>query len=138
MKGQYLAVEYVLFFAIGIAMVIGVYMTFTGIDTSVREDAVTMQLEKTGELIRDTTVNIYETGKRTNSTIMYDLKIPPKLSGHTYMITYKNGLNINSTQNSIIGAVLGLYNINIKAQNIIYSTKGTIRIKYEDKQVEWS
>jgi len=89
MKGQYLTVEYVIFFAIGIAMVIGIYLTFTNINTDLRQDAATMQLEKTNELIRDSIVNIYEAGNRTGADIItYELSIPPRLSGHTYVIKY--------------------------------------------------
>ena len=138
MKGQYLTVEYVLFFAIGTALVTGMYMTFSGINDSLAKDAATMQLEQTGEMIRDATVNVYQFGKRTNSKIAYDLEIPTKLSGHTYMILYRDGLNVNSTKNTRIGTTLSLYNINIKAPNIIYSTKGNIRITYSDNQVEFS
>ena len=137
MKGQYLTVEYVIFFAIGIAMIVGVYITFTGINEELRDQAVTMQLEKTNELIRDTIVNVYEAGTRTNSIIEYNLDIPTTLSGNTYGIKYTNGnLNVNSTQNLKIGSVLNLYSININAPNIIYSTKGEIKIRYEDNQVD--
>lgn len=136
MKGQYLAVEYVLFFAIGIVMVLGVYVTFSGINDNVREDSATIQLQKTGELIRGAIVNVYQTGKETDSTITYKLKIPARLSGHSYAIRYTDNLNINSTQNYKIGDTLSLYNININSPNIIYSTNGIINIKY-DSGVVW-
>ena len=135
MKGQYLTVEYVLFFAIGIAMVIGIYMTFININEEIRTGAVTMQLGKTGEYIRDHIVIIYEAGRRTDSKITYHLKVPSQLSGHIYVLKYSNGLNINSTQNYKIGDVLSLYNININSPNIIYSTNGVINIQYENNQV---
>ena len=135
MKGQYLTVEYVLFFAVGIAMVVGIYLTFVNINEEIRTDAVTMQLGKTGEYVRDHIVNIYEAGKRTDSKINYNLRIPSRLSGHTYLIKYTDKLNINSTQNYKIGDVLSLYNININSSNIIYSTNGVINIRYEDNQV---
>ena len=136
MKGQYLTVEYVIFFAIGIAMVIGIYLTFTNINTDLRQDAATMQLEKTNELIRDSIVNIYEAGNRTGADIItYELSIPPRLSGHTYVIKYDGNLNVNSTENYKIGSVLNVYSININSPNNIYSTKGEIIITYQDEQV---
>ena len=138
MKGQYLTIEYVLFFAIGIAMVVAVFYTFTTISNSTKTDASTVQMEKTGELIRDSIVNVYETGNRTNSTINYKLDIPPKLSGQVYTVQYITGLNVNSTENYKIGSTLSLYNINIKPSAIIYSTKGEVQIRYNcvSKQVE--
>ena len=137
MKGQYLTVEYVIFFAIGIAMVVGIYITFTGINADLRHDAAMIQLEKVNELIRDSIVNIYEAGNRTDSNIIeYELTIPPRLSGHSYAIKYNSGnLNVNSTENFKIGSILNVYNININAPNIIYSTKGEIIITYQDGQV---
>ncbi len=135
MKGQYLTIEYVLFFAIGIGMVVVIYFTFVGINDTLREESVTMQLAKTGELIRDSIVTVYEAGNNTDASIEYTLDIPTTLSGHNYFIKYTDALNINSTENYKIGAVLNVYNININASNNIYSTKGEIRIRYKDNQV---
>lgn len=115
-------------------MVLSVYLTFTEINANIREDSSTIQMQKVGELIRSSIVNIYETGEATNSAINYKLSIPPVLSGHNYIIRYdttKNNLNINSTQNFKIGDVLNVYNINIKSTNIIYSTNGVLNIKYD-------
>ncbi len=136
MKGQYLTIEYVLFFAIGIVMVLGVYLTFTGINADIRADSSMVQMQKTGELIRSSIVNVYETGKSTNSVINYKLSIPPRLSGHPYIIRYdvNKNLNVNSTENYIIGDVLTVYNININSPNTIYSTNGVLNIRYE---VDW-
>lgn len=139
MKGQYLTIEYVMFFAIGIVMVMGVYMLFMNIHTSVREDSIVSQLDKTNELVRDSIVKIYESGSTTNSIITYNLSIPVRLSGHVYGIKIiNNNINLNATEDYKIGSVLNLYNINIRAPNIIYSTKGNIQIKYQNDQVELS
>ena len=133
MKGQYLTIEYVLFFAIGIAMTVAVYMMFTNINVILKEDAQTMQFEKIGSYVRDATLTIYETGKRTNSVIEYNLEIPPKLSNSAYVISFdaRKKINVNSTQNSKIGAVLDIYNINIQVPNTIYSTNGAVKIQYQ-------
>lgn len=139
MKGQYLTIEYVIFFAIGIAMIVGVYLTFSGINDNLREDSMIMQLEKTNELIRDAIVNVYEAGTRTESKIQYKLSIPTTLSGKTYAVRYSNGnINTNSTENFKIGSVLNVYNININSPSIIYSTNGKINIYYEDNGVSLS
>jgi len=138
MKGQYLTIEYVLFFAIGIALVVGIYFTFNNINTGIKEQSGIVQFEKMGESIRSSIVKIYEYGKNTNSTIQYRLQIPTKLSGNMYLIKYDNLLSVNSTENYKIGTSLDVYNINIKPSNIIYSTKGEINIKYNDNWVELS
>ncbi|MDD5416707.1 MAG: hypothetical protein PHU12_01900 [Candidatus Aenigmarchaeota archaeon] len=136
MKGQYLTIEYVLFFAIGIAMVVGVYVLFTNINENTRADSINMQLEKTNELIRDSIVNVYNAGSRTDSLIIYNLQIPARLSGHIYTVKYDGNINVNSTQNYKIGSVLTLYNINIKPSANIYSTQGKVQIKYDNGWVE--
>ncbi|MBU3896389.1 MAG: hypothetical protein KJ697_00430 [Nanoarchaeota archaeon] len=138
MKGQYLTIEYVLFFAIGIALVVGIYTTFNSINAGIREDSGIVQFEKLGESIRGSIVKIYEYGIITDSTIEYKLKIPTKISGGMYLIKYDNLLNVNSTENYKIGTTLDVYNINIRPSNIIYSTKGEINIKYNEGWVELS
>ena len=119
-------------------MVLGVYLTFTEINENIRVDSATIQMQKTGELIRSSIVNVYESGKSTNSEIDYKLKIPPRLSGHSYIIRYNNddgNLNINSTENFRIGDVLTVYNIKINSPNIIYSTNGVVNIEYRPNEV---
>lgn len=140
MKGQYLIVKYIIFFAIGIILVIVVYSAFLDINSRLEENLVKSQLKKTGEVIRGTIVNIFEKGETTDSTILYYLAIPPKLSGKMYTIIAEDGLDppyssilsLNSTQDPRLGVVLTLYNFNISKKNIIYSTNGLIKIKYDN------
>ena len=73
MKGQYLAIEYVLFIAIGVAMVIVVYSIFTNISNTIEGGTTQAQIERTAELIRSMIVNTYEVAHRTNSQIIYNL-----------------------------------------------------------------
>lgn len=148
MKGQYLIIKYVIFFAIGIILVVAVYFAFLDINSRLGESLVKGQLRKTGEIIRGTIVNVFERAETTNSTILYYLAIPPKLSGNTYTITAENGLgppyssilSLNTTQDPRLGVVLTLYNFNISRKNIIYSTDGLIKIKYDNtlKEIELS
>jgi len=148
MKGQYLIVKYIIFFAIGIILVILVYFAFLDISSILGESLVKSQLRKTGEIIRGSIVNVFEKGETTNSTILYYLSIPTKLSGNMYTITaedelglpYSSILSLNSTQDPGLGVVLTLYNFNISRKNIIYSTDGLIKIKYNNslKEIELS
>jgi hypothetical protein len=135
-KGQYLTVEYMLFFGIGISMVVAVFFLFSNMTETVKETSLEGQLERTGEMIRGTIINNFEVAQSTQSTINYNLSIPTKLSGCIYNIEVRNNqLNLNCTDNYKIGSVLSLYGINSKNENIIYSSKGIIEIKTQGTEV---
>ena len=136
MKGQYLTIEYVIFFAIGIAMIISVYFLFYNISSSLRDPSMKLQLEETGELIRGTMVNVFEVSGSTNSKILYNLSIPTTLSGCVYAIEVKDKLFLNCTDNFALSSVFSLYGINIKSQAIIYSSKGFVEMLAENGVVE--
>jgi len=148
MKGQYLIIKYIIFFAVGIILVMVVYFAFLDINSRLEENIVKSQLRKAGENIRGVIVNVFEKGGTTNSTILYYLTISPKLSGNIYTITAEDGLglpyssilSLNSTRNPRLGVILTLYNFNIGGKNIIYSTDGLIKIKYDNtlKEIELS
>ena len=129
MKGQYLTVEYVFFFAIGVAMIIAVYFIFFGMNETMQEDSAELQLIRTSEMMRGTIINVFEDAQASNSTIIYDLDIPTSLSGCVYRITVGENLLLNCTDDLSIGAAQSLYGINITANEILYSTKGFIRIE---------
>ncbi len=136
MKGQYLTLEYVIFFAVGIAMIVTVYYIFSNLSTSLKEPSMEVQLEKAGELITGSIVNVFETSTATNSTILYNLTIPPTLSGCVYAIEIKERMFLNCTDDYRLGASFTLYGINIKTRGIIYSSKGFLEIIAKDKAVE--
>ena len=129
MKGQYLTVEYIIFFIIGIALVISVYFIFTNLNAIAERNTVKPQLKSVGETIRGTIINLLEISSATESEINYNLSIPPKLSRCVYAIEVYNGLNLNCTHDVGIGSVLSLYNLNITTENTIYSTRGYVQIK---------
>ena len=128
MKGQYLTIEYVVFFIIGIGMVVSVYLIFTNINEISERNTIKSQLKSVGETIKGTIINVLETSSSTESEINYNLSIPPKLSRCIYMIEVDNGLNLNCTHDISIGVVVSLYNLNITTENIIYSTRGRVEI----------
>jgi len=136
MKGQYLTVEYIIFFIIGIGMIISVYFIFTNLNEISEKNTIKSQLKSVGETIRGTIINILGVSSSTNSEINYNLSIPPKLSRCIYAIEVDNGLKLNCTHDVSIGVVLSLYNLNITTKNIIYSTKGYVEIKAYNDTVE--
>ena len=139
MKGQYLTIEYLIFFTIGVVLIISVYFSFSNINETYRDNLMKSQLKMTGELISGTIINIYEASNNTNSRINYTLSIPTKLSTCIYMVNViSNKLNLNCTNIPNIGIALTLYNFNIVNQNIIYSTNGLIKLYAKDGRVELS
>jgi hypothetical protein len=136
MKGQYLTVEYVIFFIIGIGMIISVYFIFSNLNAITERNTIKTQLKSVGEIVRGTIINILEVSSSTKSEINYNLSIPPKLSRCIYEIDIDNGLNLNCTHDISIGVVVSLYNLNITTENILYSTKGYIEINAYNGIVE--
>lgn len=139
MKGQYLTVEYLIFFTIGIVLIISVYFLFSNINETYRDNLMQNQLKMTGELISGAIINVYEVSNSTNSIINYTLSIPAKLSTCIYTVNViSNKLNLNCTNIPDTGIALTLYNFNIVNQNIIYSTNGLIKLSAKDGKVELS
>lgn len=139
MKGQYLTIEYLIFFTIGVVLIISVYFSFSNINETYRDNLMQSQLKMTGELISGTIINIYEASNNTNSRINYTLSIPTKLSTCIYTVNViSNKLNLNCTNIPNTGIALTLYNFNIINQNIIYSTNGLIKLSAKDGKVELS
>ena len=60
MKGQYLTVEYIMFFLIGITLVISVYYIFSNISNIAEERTVNSQINAVGETLRGTIINMFE------------------------------------------------------------------------------
>ncbi|OGI12206.1 hypothetical protein A3K64_02645 [Candidatus Micrarchaeota archaeon RBG_16_36_9] len=136
MKGQYLTVEYIMFFLIGITLVISVYYIFSNISNIAEERTVNSQINAVGETLRGTIINMFEIVSSTNSEVNYNISIPVKLSRCIYTIeVLGNNLNLNCL-NSQIGTSLSLYNLNITAKNIIYSTNGYVEISAKNGMVE--
>jgi hypothetical protein len=139
MRGQYLTIEYVIFFMIGVFMIISVYFIFSNINDTYRNSIMQNQLQMVGELISGAIINVYETSNSTNSSINYNLSIPTKVSTCIYSINVTNsGLNINCTNIPKTGIALTLYNFNISNKNIIYSTNGLLKLFAKDGKVELS
>jgi hypothetical protein len=138
MKGQYLTIEYLLFFAIGVVMIIFVYYIFSGISQQYEKATTEYQLQMTGQMIMGSVIKVFEASNSTNSQVSYNLTIPTKLSNCIYSIRERDGLLIlECTEIKGIGANLTLYNFNIKIKNnIIYSTDGLLEITAENGEID--
>lgn len=130
-KGQYLTLEHVFFFVMGLAMTLIVYSTFSSMASNIKNENFEYQLLKVGENIRWNIVGVFISGNETNSNITLTIRIPRYVSGCIYQVSFDNNLNLNCTENKK-GVVLGLYGIDISIKNrIIYSSKEEIKINYE-------
>jgi hypothetical protein len=139
MKGQYLTMEYLIFFMIGVFMIVSVYLSFSNMNEIYKNSIMQNQLQMTGELISGTIISIYEISNSTNSSINYSLSIPTKLSSCVYAINVTSvGLVINCINVPNAGIVLTSYNFNISNKNIIYSTNGLLKLSAKDNKVELS
>jgi hypothetical protein len=103
-SGQMLTVEYMMFFAIGIALVIITFFIFSNANDSYKKATLTQQFDKLAEGIRIISIQVYETAKWTNSTITYYYQIPTRLSGSYYEISGEGSpyFNIESTDKFIV------------------------------------
>ena len=136
MKGQYITIESVFFFAIGVTMCIFVFFIFLNMSEILRKDNMKNQLEKTGDFLRSSIVNVFTVSNSTNSTIAVNVEIPQQISGCIYQITIDKDMIINCTENGI-GKVLNLYGIETTIRNrILYSSDGKVKIICDSKKVE--
>lgn len=137
MKGQYLTLESMFFFAIGVAMVIATYAVFSGISDSMRSAALQEQLAKEGESIRAGIARVFMAGNTTNSTINLSLEIPRRLSGCEYKISSANDkLYVSCTDGQADGVSLNLYGIETRVKNdAAYSSSGGINILYSNGNI---
>jgi hypothetical protein len=139
MKGQYLTLEYVIFFMIGIVLLVSVYYAFSDMNKTYKSSILQSQLQMSGNLISGAIVNVYQASNSTNSSINYTLEIPERLSTCIYSVNILNeNLNLNCTNIPNQGVALPLYNLNIVKKNIIYSTNGIVKLYAKDGTVEIS
>lgn len=137
MKGQYITLENMFFFAVGIAMVIAIYATFSSISDSVRSAALQEQLTKEGESVRAGIIKVFIAGNSTNSSISLFLEIPKELSGCGYKIASGGGnLLASCTDGQSESESLNLYGIDTTVKNgAAHSSSGKIGIFYSGGKI---
>jgi len=129
MKGQYLTIEHVFFFAMGVTMAIMVFVAFSGIADGVRTSSTQAQLEKVGNYIRANVVEAYTAGNSTGSNVTLSLDIPTTLSGSGYEI-WANG-NMLTLVSGKASTNLNLYGIESTIRSkAVFSGAGKIKITY--------
>jgi predicted molibdopterin-dependent oxidoreductase YjgC len=137
MKGQYLTVEYIAFFAIGIGMIVAVYYMFSDFNARYEKSTTEYQLKMLGEMVSGMAMNVLEVSNSTNSTIYYNLSIPTKLSRCVYSMAIANDfLMISCIERPGSNVNLTLYNFNITTKNNIYSTSGLVSMIAKNGWVE--
>lgn len=136
MKGQYLTLEYIIFFVIGVVMIVLVYYNFSDMNEKYELATTEYQLTMTGHLIMGNVISIYEASNYTDTKISHDLDIPTKLSNCIYSIRIINDFIRLECLDVPVEVDLTSYNFNIIIKNnILYSTDGTIHMTVEDGEV---
>lgn len=136
MKGQWLTIESIFFFAMGVSMCIIVFFTFLSMGDILKKDNMKSQLEKVGENIRTNIMKVFVSGNSTNSSIKLDIDVPREISGCVYQIEIKDGLDIRCTD-GLTGGTLNLYGIKTKIKNrVAYSSGEKISISYKNGEIE--
>lgn len=135
-KGQYITLENLFFFAVGVALVITVYAVFSGISENLRSAALQDQLGKEGESMRAGVVRAFLAGNSTSSSVSLSLEIPKTLSGCIYRIAITDGNLIISCMENQASSALNLYGIETNVKNgAAYSSSGKINIFYSGGSV---
>lgn len=136
MKGQYLTLEYLIFFLIGVVLIVSVYYSFSDINDKYETATTEYQLRMTGEMIIGNAIRLFESSNNTDSRISYDLEVPTRISNCVYFIRMGNNLMRLECVNQLISVDLTSYNFNIKLKNnIIYSTDGRIHFTADNGEV---
>ena len=137
MRGQYLTLEYVIFFVIGLVMIVSVYYTFSDMNQKYELATTEYQLTMTGQMIMGNVIRLFETSSSTDTRISYDLDIPTKLSNCVYSIRMAGESLRLECLDLPIGVDLTSYNFNIIIKNnILYSTEGAIHMSVENGEVD--
>ncbi len=137
MKGQYITLENVFFFAVGVALVIAVYTVFSTMSESMRSAVLQNQLVKEGESISASVAKVFAAGNSTNSTILFSLSIPRQLSGCDYKVTVSGGsIHLDCLDVQASSGSLNLYGIDATIKNgAVYSNAERISILYSNGKI---
>ncbi len=134
MKGQYLTIENIFFFAIGVLLVISIYFAFSAISGHLKQETMEKDLQKTAEFISNEITKTYIYGNFTNSSLLFTLNIPYAILGNEYFVE-PSGNNLNISFTSInIQKSLPLRNIEIEGKRI-YSNAGVLKINYTNNKI---
>ena len=137
MKSQVLTLENVIFFSLGIALVLIVYFTFTSISHEIKKISIEEGVKKTAEFISYNINKVYRIGNLTNSSIELFIPIQDKICGEIYRISQDNGAIFIHLLKYDIKYNLTLYGIKTKLKyKQIPSSKKALIIKYSNGMVE--
>ncbi len=136
-KAQVLTLENVMFFSLGVVMVLLVYQSYLSISKDVEKETAKYGLKKIAAYISYEVNRIYRAGSSTNSNISSILVLPSSVSRRQYILMQDSnaiylflpayGFRVNLT----------LYGINAKLKTrSIPSSKRFIEIAYSQGKVE--
>ncbi len=136
-KAQIFTIENLLFFALGIMLVVMFFITFNNLSQNIKETGQKYYEEKLGQYILYGINTVYYYGNKTNSTIIYYLPVPSNL-GDCYFRIEKNekGELVIFCPKTGVKRVLNLYGIEYKIKTgYLYSSQQRIIIEYKNGMV---
>jgi hypothetical protein len=131
-KGQYLSVEQMVLFSLGIVITISIYFSFSAIVDNVRKTTRMDNLRKAGNSITSGISEVYtivgSSGENAD-VVNLTLDIPKKISGETYQIKTKNNklLVVQDEDNATIDINMG----DIPVEGELYPGTGKMKIFYD-------
>ncbi len=136
MKSQAFTVENVLFFSIGIFMVILLYTAFASLNDNIKESVYKISVEKTGEYISYVLTKVYQVGNSTSSNITVFLPLPYRIGDCILRIEEIDNEIMILCPSEGIKHSLNLYGIKPKIKSgYIYTSQMGIKIRYENNEV---
>ena len=136
MKSQVFTLETVLFFSLGVGMIIFLYLSYSSTSEYIKTEGYKLNLEKFGEYLSFVINKVYEVGNSTNSTVMLFLYFPPKIGECSYQIEERGGQIILSCPQKNIKRPVSLYGLDVKIKSkVMHLSRRGITITYSHGKV---
>lgn len=124
-KGQYLIVEQMVIFTIGIFVALSFVSIFGTFESDIRQETTSNQLRTYSKALRNKIVSLVETDAESETII----DIPRTLSEKTYVIELSNGLIIQSEGYTYRSDLMGLRE-RLKLSGSVISKRGRAKLEY--------
>ena len=125
-KGQYLIVEQMVVFSIGVFIALAFITMFGTFEEGVREETSTNQLKTYSKTVTNKILSLVETD--TEGTAVFE--IPKKLGGKSYLINLSEGLIIQAGNYEYKSDLVGL-NEHLNLSGLVLSNKGKAKLSYD-------
>lgn len=129
-KGQYLIIEQMFVFGIGIMIAFSFLATFSDFERNIKSDSAAKQLRTYGRVVSYKIMDLTESGGEAK----LDFEVPSELGGESYILKLSNGVVIRTASNRSLyrTSLLGLEN-HLDTSGKIFSGMGEVTARYDGK-----